>query len=788
MKKLTSCVLVFLMILGTCTTSFASLLTDAEIAYVQDIVDNVKAEINDIIDVAENGTDEEKMAKIDEYVEATKNALVNAGFSGDVDAIEAAIRAEIAEIVAIASEGDAAAAEEKADAYIEYVKSLFDLTEEENAFVDDAVDKIKDEIGEIAGIVDAQDDEAAKAKIDAYVNFIKDAIGVTADDEAKIAEIVDDVTALIDEIKGLSAEDAKAIIDGYVAELKAKASLEYAKLGHKPYAKESGDLYVAIGANVEGIGRDDAAYYELVADEYDIDYSLESDDVADADLITYQVDAADVLLGALETEANWEAYFTAEQLAVVDTVWETAAEVIAMDWEEVGALHYAGLAAYIKDVVLEKLPAEITVNEEKIDNAIAFVATILDRALALAEAKKDEAVALVDGVDEQIIDLAEKLAFAVVSYVVDTKAAIEEIQAINPDATLVVLGMYNNLAGVEVTFNGTTVDAGEYFAYAVEATNLYYSVLAASNGGFAFVNIDEAEVNGATIAVTDDLLALVGTITTVVSDITANADGHEYIKDEILKAFVCDYSVYEKLDKTYHTVKCSLCGDAKKEKHTFSGKTCTLCGYVKSTGGALGGGTISRTEKDPETTTTSKVDKFTDISKEAWYYDYVKAIVEKDFMKGTTEKEFAPDATLTRGMFVTVLYRIEGEPLVEDGVNFTDVADDQYYANAVKWASANGIVKGITETEFAPNVEVTREQMAAMLTRYADYKKLEAAEGDVSYTDDAEVSEYAKEAVKIANKLGILIGNTDGSFAPKKNATRAEAAALFVRLLDVLAK
>ncbi|MBE7028360.1 MAG: S-layer homology domain-containing protein, partial [Ruminococcaceae bacterium] len=200
------------------------------------------------------------------------------------------------------------------------------------------------------------------------------------------------------------------------------------------------------------------------------------------------------------------------------------------------------------------------------------------------------------------------------------------------------------------------------------------------------------------------------------------------------------------------------------------------------------GGTISRTEKDPETTTTSKVDKFTDISKEAWYYDYVKAIVEKDFMKGISETEFAPDATLTRGMFVTVLYRIEGEPLVEDGVNFTDVADDQYYANAVKWASANGIVKGITETEFAPNVEVTREQMAAMLTRYADYKKIEAAEGDVSYTDDAEISEYAKEAVKIANKLGILIGNTDGSFAPKKNATRAEAAALFVRLLDVLAK
>jgi hypothetical protein len=79
--------------------------------------------------------------------------------------------------------------------------------------------------------------------------------------------------------------------------------------------------------------------------------------------------------------------------------------------------------------------------------------------------------------------------------------------------------------------------------------------------------------------------------------------------------------------------------------------------------------------------------------------------------------------------------------------------------------------------------------MAAMIARYADYKKIEASvEGDVTYTDSDKVSEYAKDAVKTANKLGILIGNADGSFAPKKNATRAEAAALFVRLLGVLEK
>ena len=181
--------------------------------------------------------------------------------------------------------------------------------------------------------------------------------------------------------------------------------------------------------------------------------------------------------------------------------------------------------------------------------------------------------------------------------------------------------------------------------------------------------------------------------------------------------------------------------------------------------------------------------KFTDVSKDAWFYEYVQLMAEKGLMNGISDTEFAPNATLTRGMFVTVLYRVEGEPAVKDGVDFTDVEAGQYYADAVKWASANGIVKGISETEFAPDAEVTREQMAAMLARYIEYKKVAVPEKDAAgYTDADKVSDYAKEAVATANKLGILIGNADGSFAPLNNATRAEAAALFARLLGVLAK
>ena len=134
-------------------------------------------------------------------------------------------------------------------------------------------------------------------------------------------------------------------------------------------------------------------------------------------------------------------------------------------------------------------------------------------------------------------------------------------------------------------------------------------------------------------------------------------------------------------------------------------------------------------------------------------------------------------------------YGLKGTFNLNSGENkFTDVADDQYYAAAVKWASANGIVNGVTETEFKPEASVTREQMAAMLARYVEFKKLAVAEAEVAYTDDADISDYAKDAVKVAGNLKILIGNANGTFAPKNNATRAEVATLFVRLLGVLEK
>ncbi len=183
----------------------------------------------------------------------------------------------------------------------------------------------------------------------------------------------------------------------------------------------------------------------------------------------------------------------------------------------------------------------------------------------------------------------------------------------------------------------------------------------------------------------------------------------------------------------------------------------------------------------------SEIAKFIDLDVNAWYYESVCATLREGLMNGVSETEFAPDKSLTRGMFVTILYRIEGTPEAKGDNRFIDMVEGQYYTDAVNWAAENGIVNGVGENVFAPDEKIIREQMAAIIYRYLEYKNVKAIEsGEVTYTDATEIEEYALEAVRQMNRMGLLEGNTDGSFAPKRTTTRAEAAALFVRLLKVL--
>ena len=176
---------------------------------------------------------------------------------------------------------------------------------------------------------------------------------------------------------------------------------------------------------------------------------------------------------------------------------------------------------------------------------------------------------------------------------------------------------------------------------------------------------------------------------------------------------------------------------------------------------------------------------FTDVNEGDWFYDAVCYVYENGMMNGVSEISFAPNATTSRAMIVTILYRLENEPAVS-GSSFTDVPSGQWYSNAVAWAAEKGIVNGVTDTTFAPNSPITREQMAAILYRYADWKG-----GDVSgrvdlsgYTDAASVSGYATEAMAWANAEGLITGVTDTTLRPGGSAIRAQAATILMRLCE----
>lgn len=175
---------------------------------------------------------------------------------------------------------------------------------------------------------------------------------------------------------------------------------------------------------------------------------------------------------------------------------------------------------------------------------------------------------------------------------------------------------------------------------------------------------------------------------------------------------------------------------------------------------------------------------FTDVSTSDWFYDDVAFVYKNGLFSGTDSRSFSPNASMTRAMLVTVLYRLEGEPTVTGRSSFTDVRSGAYYEKSVIWAAANGIVTGTDSTSFSPDAKVTREQLAAILYRYAQYRKLDtdASAKLNSFTDADSVSAYASEALGWAVSEG-LINGASGKLMPKGDATRAQVAAILHRFV-----
>lgn len=183
---------------------------------------------------------------------------------------------------------------------------------------------------------------------------------------------------------------------------------------------------------------------------------------------------------------------------------------------------------------------------------------------------------------------------------------------------------------------------------------------------------------------------------------------------------------------------------------------------------------------------------FTDVTENDWFYEDVLYVYENGLMNGTGNGLFSPNVTTTRGMIVTILHRLEGEPAVSGQNPFADVPSGSYYEAAITWAQKHSIVTGYSEERFGPDDPITREQMATILYRYAKYKGIDVSVGEdtniLSYEDAASISEYAFPAFQWACGAGILNGTGNGNLSPLGSATRAQVAAILHRFRESISQ
>ena len=217
---------------------------------------------------------------------------------------------------------------------------------------------------------------------------------------------------------------------------------------------------------------------------------------------------------------------------------------------------------------------------------------------------------------------------------------------------------------------------------------------------------------------------------------------------------------------------------------------CVVPAAVSPTGQALlltaneVSGTVAVFQHSQQAETPAEL-PFTDVTQGDWYYDAVAYAYENGLMDGVGGNRFAPNSETTRAQLVTILYRLEGEPAVSGDLPFTDVESGTWYTDAVAWAAQNGIVNGVSDTQFAPGDDITREQLAVMLYRYARHEGYDTAQGGMAvreFADYDQIAGYALEAVAWTVEAGLLTGNSSDTLAPGQAATRVQTAQALLAL------
>ena len=174
---------------------------------------------------------------------------------------------------------------------------------------------------------------------------------------------------------------------------------------------------------------------------------------------------------------------------------------------------------------------------------------------------------------------------------------------------------------------------------------------------------------------------------------------------------------------------------------------------------------------------------FTDLSRTAWYYGGVVYAYHNQLMSGVSSTKFSPNSAADRAMLVTILHRTAGKPAADGGVSFADVPGGKYYSAAVSWAAGEGIVTGSGSGNFNPTGKLTREQLAVVLYRYAQYEGRDVSRrADLSaYKDGAKVSSWAKDAMSWAVAEGLITGSNQKNLTPGGSTNRAQLATILMR-------
>jgi hypothetical protein len=237
----------------------------------------------------------------------------------------------------------------------------------------------------------------------------------------------------------------------------------------------------------------------------------------------------------------------------------------------------------------------------------------------------------------------------------------------------------------------------------------------------------------------------------------------------------------------------------KDTDYTVSGNTYTIKKEYLSTLKAgtavitfnMKGGTdptLTVTVVDTATEVKPSEQPFADVSQADWFAADVEWAHKQGIFNGISDTMFGPNEPMTRGMLVTALHRLAGGLNVSGDIAFSDVSADEYYASAVRWATQNGLVNGMSDSLFAPNDSITRQDLAVILERYMDYAQINPTVIDlyVEFADEEEIADYAKNAIQTLNKLRIINGVGNNTIDPRGSATRAQIAAIMHRFTENL--